>query len=176
MHRKKKNIKLKYNWSKLQKLTPINISKKNLMSRQQQHNCFNKMRYGSIEIVFNLNSKKEFCFCSSVYEAETFFDIMIFWVGGKNSIVKNEKCIVFPEQWYINLNHTFSYILFSETLMPVYYLLKLLMHTFLYGMSRNWNKYIQKKMCSSLYTRPINIEFLEGGLQKLMSNISRVLH
>ena len=29
---------------------------------------------------------------------------MILWVGGKNCIVKNEKCIVFPESQYVNSN------------------------------------------------------------------------
>ena len=31
-----------YNRNELQKLTLINIREKNLMSKQQQHNCFNK--------------------------------------------------------------------------------------------------------------------------------------
>ena len=29
---------------------------------------------------------------------------MIFWVGGKNCILKNEKCIKFLESQYVNLN------------------------------------------------------------------------
>ena len=62
------------------------------------------MRHDHIEIVFNLNSKKEFCFSSSVWETETFLRIVIFWVGGKNCIVKNEKCIVFLESRYVNSN------------------------------------------------------------------------
>ena len=62
------------------------------------------MRYASIEIVFNLNSKKEFWFCSSIWETEIFFAIVIFWVGGKTCIVKNEKWIVFPESRYVNSN------------------------------------------------------------------------
>ena len=28
---------------------------------------------------------------------------MIFWVSGKNCIVKNKNCIVFPESLYVNL-------------------------------------------------------------------------
>ena len=36
-----------------------------------------------IEIVFNLNSNKEFYFYSSVWETETFFGIVIFWVSGE---------------------------------------------------------------------------------------------
>ena len=53
-----------------------------------------------IEIILNLDSKKEFCFYSSVEETET-FGIAIFWIGGKNCMVKNEKCI-FPESRYVN--------------------------------------------------------------------------
>ena len=30
---------------------------------------------------------------------------MIFWLGRKNCVVKNEKWIVFPESWYVNSNH-----------------------------------------------------------------------
>ena len=45
MHRKKKDIKL----NELQKLSPINIREKNLISRQQQYNCFNK---NEIRIMF----------------------------------------------------------------------------------------------------------------------------
>ena len=49
-----------------------------------------------IEIAFNLNCKKEFC-----------FGIVIVWVAGKNCIVKSEKCTVFPEWQYVNLNPYF---------------------------------------------------------------------
>ena len=63
-----------------------------------------KMRYASYWNIFNLNSMKEFCFYSSVQEAETLFDILIFWVGGKNCIVKNEKCILFPGARCVNSN------------------------------------------------------------------------
>ena len=56
-----------------------------------------------IEIIFNLNNKKEFCFRSLAQKTET-FSIVIFWVGGKNCIVKNKKCIAFPKSRYINLN------------------------------------------------------------------------
>ena len=52
----------------------------------------------------NFKSKKEFCFCPSIQETEIFFGIVIFWVGGKNSIVKNEKCIIFPKSRYFNSN------------------------------------------------------------------------
>ena len=34
---------------------------------------------------------------------------MIFWIGWKNCIVKNEKCIVFPESRYINPNPDLDY-------------------------------------------------------------------
>ena len=54
-----------------------------------------------IEIIFNLNSKKEFCFYSSVEETGTFFGNVISWVGGKNCITKNEKCI-FPKSRFVN--------------------------------------------------------------------------
>ena len=29
---------------------------------------------------------------------------MIFWVGGKNCIQKNEKCIIYPKSRYVTLN------------------------------------------------------------------------
>ena len=38
--------KITYNWNELQKVTLTNIREKNLMSRKQQHNCFNKNEIG----------------------------------------------------------------------------------------------------------------------------------
>ena len=29
---------------------------------------------------------------------------MIFWVAGKNCIIKNKKCIIFSESQYLNMN------------------------------------------------------------------------
>ena len=84
-------------------VTPINIREKNLMSRQQQHNCFNKNdTYIHLLKSFLTLIAKEFLFLS-LLETETFFGIMIFWVGGRNCTMKNEKCI-FPKLWYVNLN------------------------------------------------------------------------
>ena len=75
-----------HNWNKLQqKLTLIYIGKNNLMSRQQQHHCFNKKQdTHHIKIIFNLKARKSFIFVS--------------WLR------KHEKCIVFPKSWCINLN------------------------------------------------------------------------
>ena len=58
--------KKKHNWNELQKLTPININEKNLCQDSSSITVLIKMRYASIEIVFNRNGKKEFCFCSLV--------------------------------------------------------------------------------------------------------------
>ena len=100
MHTKKRNItETNYkNWLQLI------LEKRILCQDRNSITTLIKVRYASIEIVFNLNSKKEFWFCSSVWETETFFGIVIFWVGGKTCIVKNEKWIVFPESRYVNSN------------------------------------------------------------------------
>ena len=55
-----------------------------------------------IKTVCKGNSKEVFCFQFLVYEKILYFDIVIFWVGGKNCILKNEICIVFPELRYVN--------------------------------------------------------------------------
>ena len=75
------------------------------MSRQHQHNCFDKNEICiTLKLFLTLTARKN-CLYSLVWKTETLnFGIMIFWVVGKNCIVKNEKCIVFPESWYINLN------------------------------------------------------------------------
>ena len=90
--------------NKLQKPTPSNIREKNLMSRQHQHNCFNKTERRIVLKSFLPLTARKNCFYSSVWETKTFTGIVIFWVGGKNCIVKSEKCIVFPESWYVNSN------------------------------------------------------------------------
>ena len=53
------------------------------------------------------------------------------------------------------------------------YLRKLLVLTFLRNIHINWNKYVKKVILSLLYTRWINMEFLEVGLLKRMLNIFR---
>ena len=58
-----------------------NWQKKILYQDSTRITVFIKMRF--IEIVFNLNSNKEFYFYSSVSETETFFGIVIFWVSGE---------------------------------------------------------------------------------------------
>ena len=55
-----------------------------------------------IEIVFNDNSKKDFCVRSSVDEKKAYFGIATFWVVGKNCIMKNENYIAFLESRWIN--------------------------------------------------------------------------
>ena len=59
----------------------MSMHKEEEKSRQQQQSnsttVLIKMRHASIEIVFNLNSKKEFCFRSLVSETETSFGIVI---------------------------------------------------------------------------------------------------
>ena len=53
------------NWNKLQKLTPVNVREKNLMSRWQQHNCFNKNEICIILKSFlTLTARKNFVFSS----------------------------------------------------------------------------------------------------------------
>ena len=53
------------------------------------------------------------------------------------------------------------------------YLRKALVLTFLCNIHINWNKYVKKVILSLLYTRWINMEFLEDGLLKRMLNILR---
>ena len=74
------------------------------MSRQHQHNCFNKTEIRIVLKSFLTLTARKNCFYSSVWETKTFIGIVIFWVGGKNCIVRNEKCIVFPESRYVNSN------------------------------------------------------------------------
>ena len=73
---------------------------------QQKQNCFHKKSYTHTEMNFNVNCncKKELWFCFSVYEKwkSSYFGIVIFSVGGKNYIGKNENCIAFPKWRYVN--------------------------------------------------------------------------
>ena len=62
------------------------------MHVQQQQNCLHKKLHTHIEINFNEACKKVFYFCFSVYGKK--IGIMIFWVGGKNYIVKNKDCMM----------------------------------------------------------------------------------
>ena len=93
MHRKKKKItEMNY-----KKLAPINIREKNLMSRQQQHNCFNKNEIRIILKSFlTLTARKNFAFIPWFRKQKPSL-VSRFWIGGENCIVKNEKCTAFPE-------------------------------------------------------------------------------
>ena len=52
-----------YNCNELQKLTPSNIREKNLMSRQQQHNVFNKNEIRVIlKLFLTFTTRKNFVF------------------------------------------------------------------------------------------------------------------
>ena len=61
-----------------------------------------------IEIVFNVTAGNSFVFVSRFTQKNLYFDVVIFWIGGENCIVKNEKFIVFPESGYF-----YSSILFT---------------------------------------------------------------
>ena len=62
-----------------------------------------------IEIVFNVTAGKSFVFVSRFTQKNlSYFDVVIFWIGGEKCIVKNEKFIVFPESGYF-----YSSILFT---------------------------------------------------------------
>ena len=79
------------------------------MDVKQKHNFFIKKWRAHIEIVFNGNSKKEFCVHFLVHKKQnktktknkqkkSYLGFIIFRLGGKNCIVKNVcYCIVFPE-------------------------------------------------------------------------------
>ena len=54
------------------------------MSRQHQHNYFNKNEMHIILKSFLTLTERKNLFYSSVWETETFFGIAIFWIGGKN--------------------------------------------------------------------------------------------
>ena len=74
---------------------------------QEQQNCCHKRWHIRIEIVSDESSKMWFI---SLLRKNLFyffllcFGIAIFWVGGKNCIVKNEKRIVFLKSRYVNSN------------------------------------------------------------------------
>ena len=100
----------KLNVTKKNRLTPIFIREKNLVSRKfmctcSKHNCFHKKSCTNIEIVSKGNNKKESCFCSLVYEKNlSHFGITIFWLGGeKLHHQKWKNCVVFPKSRYSNL-------------------------------------------------------------------------
>ena len=61
---------------------------------QEQQNCFHKAWNVDIEIVSNGTKKIRFV---SPFRKKLCFGIVIFRLGGKNCIVKNEKWIVFCE-------------------------------------------------------------------------------
>ena len=69
---------------------------------QEQQNFSHKAWHISMKILsngrscFSVKKKAIFCFWC--------FGIMIFRLGGKNCIVKNEKLIVLPEPWYVDPN------------------------------------------------------------------------
>ena len=75
------------------------ITKTDSMSRQHQHNCFNINDICIVLKSFLTLTPRKNCFCSLVWETET-FGIVIFWVGGKNCFLKNKKCTMFPESGY----------------------------------------------------------------------------
>ena len=95
-----------YTSSRQNKLNLNNKEKKtdpNLYFRKQfmgmysnSKTVFIKKNEAHIEINFNGNCKKEFCFCFLVYDIKLNFGIITLCVGGKNCIMKNENCIVFP--------------------------------------------------------------------------------
>ena len=67
------------------------------MQQQQNKKNFIKKWHVQIEINFNGNNKREFGFCFPVYKKKLYFGIVIFLVGGRNCIMKNENCIIFPK-------------------------------------------------------------------------------
>ena len=75
---------------------------------QEQQNCSHKTWHIRIEIVSNGSSKIGFV---SLLRKKLFllfyivlFGVTIYWVGGKNSVVRNEKRIVFSKSRYVNSN------------------------------------------------------------------------
>ena len=92
MRKKKKE----HNCNELQqKLTPIYIRETNLISGWQESHCFNKKRITSRSFLTFRQVGGLFLFLG--LGNRNFFGIMIFWVGVRNCIVKNEKCIIFPK-------------------------------------------------------------------------------
>ena len=62
----------------------INIREKNLMSRQQHHNCLNENEICIIVKLFLALTARKTCVCSSKKKKKKTFGITIFWVDGKN--------------------------------------------------------------------------------------------
>ena len=56
-----------------------------------------------LKSILTVTARKSFVFIYRFTKQNLHFSIAIFWVGGKNCIVKNENCIVFPESRYVNL-------------------------------------------------------------------------
>ena len=93
MHGKKMNYK---KWLQV-------ILRKRILCQDSTSITFNKTQIRIVLKSFLTLTARKICFYSSVWETET-IGIVIFWVGGKNCIVRNEKCIVFPESRYVNSN------------------------------------------------------------------------
>ena len=109
MHPPKK--KTTYNWNELEEKTDSNLYQRKesrleiiYVHVQPQQNCSHKTWHMHIEIVFNVNTEKEFCFSALEKENIWYSGIVIFWLGGKICIWRNEKRIVFPVSWYVNSN------------------------------------------------------------------------
>ena len=94
----------KFNVNEKENMTPIYIREKSPVSRQFSCTC-NKNKTVFIkndvrietEVVLTVIARKTFVFVSKFSKKHIFCGIAIFWVGGKNCIVKSEKCIVLPE-------------------------------------------------------------------------------
>ena len=107
-------------------LMPMKKKKKRILMYTRENNShgratkttfFTKKWRAHIEIVFNGNSKKEFCVHFLVQKKtkqktnkKSYLGFIIFRVGGKNCIVKNVcYCIVFPESLtLLTLSKVFS--------------------------------------------------------------------
>ena len=80
--------------------------KKNLVSRKFTCTCSNNktafIKYGKsiIKSISTVTARKRL-FLFLVLQKKH-FDIVIFWVGRKNSVVENRNCIVLPEARYVN--------------------------------------------------------------------------
>ena len=58
-----------------------------------------------LKFFLTVTVRKSFVFVSRFAKKKSlsYFNIAIFWVGGKNCTVKNENCIVFPKSQYCTL-------------------------------------------------------------------------
>ena len=72
------------------------------MHIKQQQNCFHTKMICILKSILTVTARKSFSFVYWFKKLNLHFVVMIFWVGGKSFIMKNENRIIFPESQHDN--------------------------------------------------------------------------